>query len=92
VAVIDSRPVPLHVEGVTTSSPLVTAEVVGAGRDDEGRWRTTIRISVVGVVPPGEHHATVTAFSNDATYPELRVPIVIHGRPVATAARTTRPK
>lgn len=92
ISVIDSRREPLHLEGATTSSKLVSVEIVGAGRDDEGRWRSTIKVTVAGDVPPGEHHATVTLFSNDATYPELRVPLIIHGRPVTTAARPQSPR
>jgi len=91
IAVIDSRPAPLHLEGATTSSNLASVEIGAAERDEEGRWRSTIKVTVAGNVPPGEHHATVTLFSNDATYPELRVPLIIHG-PSAAAANDRRPR
>lgn len=86
ISVIDGRDRPLTIEGATSSSNLAAIEIVSASRDEEGRWITTIRVTVAGDVPPGEHRATITLFSNDSAYPELRVPLGIVGRPLATAA------
>lgn len=87
IAVIDSRRVPLHLEGATCSSDLLSVGIGEAGRDEEGRWRTTVKVTVAGTVPPGEHHATVTVFSNDATYPVFRVPFTIVGPAASVADR-----
>jgi hypothetical protein len=86
ISVTDGRSTPLTIEGATSSSDFVAVKIVGAGRDEDGRWCTTIKVTVAGEVPPGEHHTSVTMFSNDPAYPELRVPLIIAGRPVATAA------
>ncbi len=73
----DLRAQPLHVTGVHTSSPHLEARVTQAGRDDQGHASYKIVITVAAELPAGRHEEIVGLLTDDAGYPEVRIPVTI---------------
>jgi hypothetical protein len=70
----DSRPQPLAITRVITSSESVAAsfEPIDARR---GSWR--IQVSLREALPQGRHHENLAIVTNDDLYRELRIPITV---------------
>jgi hypothetical protein len=50
------------------------------------------RVTVQGLIPPGKHPAIVCITTDDPSYPEIRVPVVIVGpKSVGAIAEKTEP-
>jgi hypothetical protein len=79
--VIDWRSKPFAITAVQTTSPKLTARVIGETRDDQGRLTRTIRLDLANDFPDGRREETLTIITDDPLYRELRVPIVVVKRP-----------
>jgi hypothetical protein len=77
----DVRPHPLNITAVRSTSPKITASVVGEARDAAGHLVRTLRIQLADDVPEGRHEETLSIYTDDSTYRDLRVPITIIKRP-----------
>lgn len=90
---IDLRPHALSITAVRLTSMKVTASVVGEARDAAGHLVRTIRINIADDFPEGRHEETLTIYTDDPTYRDLRVPVTIIKRPrqrvTATPAEAT---
>jgi hypothetical protein len=77
ITLTDLRPKPLAVTGLDSTSPHLTARLLGKPRDTQGRRVQGIRIEVAEDFPEGRHRETVTLFTNDPLYRELHIPVTV---------------
>jgi hypothetical protein len=75
--VIDRRTKSFTVTAVQTTSEKLTARVTGEMRDDQGRVVRTVRLGVAGDFPDGRRDETLTIFTDDPLYRELKVPVTV---------------
>ncbi|MCS6864524.1 MAG: DUF1573 domain-containing protein [Gemmataceae bacterium] len=76
LTITDKRPKPLTVKKVTTSAPYLTAELVPvANTPAEAPQLQTIRVQLTAQAPVGHRDEVVVLYTDDPTYPELRVPV-----------------
>lgn len=89
VEVFDHRQEPLTILDVKSSSELVAAEIGETIRDESaGATRYQILLTAAGDCPPGRKHLLVTIHTDDATFSDLRVPVLIEGpKPTSRAPR-----
>lgn len=88
IVVTDMRDETLSIEGMRCTSDLVQLTVEAPRFNEHGFREFPIQMTIAGKVPPGKHVAVVRIFTNDSSYPELRVPLWIYGpeRPAAQIA------
>ena len=91
LVVTDYRSEPLSVEGVSCSSPLVQLELGTSDADADGNVRHRVQVKLAATIPPGVHRALVRIYTNDATYRELKVPLVIQGQSAAVPQTAVAP-
>jgi hypothetical protein len=77
ITVTDSRPRPLAITSVQPSSPYLRVRVGEPRRDPAGHWARALQVEVAADCPPGRHDAVLRILAEDATYPELNVPVTI---------------
>lgn len=87
VTVSDSRPNPGQILSVKVSSPYAEATLLGRKITPEHGIETEIEVVVSADVPPGRHEALITIETDDPHSPQLRVPMLMHGRQPAEPAR-----
>jgi hypothetical protein len=75
--VIDGRGKPFTVTSVQTSSQKLTARVTTEARDDRGRTVRTIQFRVGDDYPAGRRDETLTIYTDDPLYGELKVPVTV---------------
>lgn len=80
LTVTDSRPRSLTVTAVETSSPRLRAKLEGAQAGPDGRQACKVRVEVPPDCPEGRHAEVVHLHTDDATYPELEVPVIVTKR------------
>lgn len=78
VTVIDSRLQSLNVTDVECSSPLIQVGEVRSIRQRD-RVEHVLEVVVPGEVPPGQHRAILTFHTDDFAFPQIVVPIFVHG-------------
>jgi hypothetical protein len=77
ISVIDRRPRPLMITAAQSSTPHVRVRVGEPRSDPAGYWTRSIQVEVAADCPAGRHDAVLRILADDATYPELNVPITI---------------
>jgi len=75
----------LSILDVSSSSSIVQA-VIGRDRVSAEGQRTAEVLVTVGAVPPGKHQVFVEIVTDDPEYPQVRVPVLVIGPPVAKSA------
>jgi len=76
ITITDHRPRPLRVTAVRSSAPALHVTV-----GESTRTTTQVKLAVGDDFPPGRHEETVSIYTDDARYSELRVPVTINRRP-----------
>lgn len=80
VTISDFRPEsadkPMKVTGVTGSSTLFTAELVGQ-YNHEGASRTSISVQFRENAPEGRHRGVINIATDDALFPMIQVPVMV---------------
>lgn len=93
VSVTDSRSKPLAITAVHTSSPHLKAAVIGRTADAQGHVTHRIRLALEAAYPEGRHEDTLSIFTDDPAYAELRVVVTVLKRPrqqvIATPSQAT---
>jgi hypothetical protein len=77
LTVTDARTIPLTVRQAILNSPGVTAALSEPMRDPQGRTSQRVTLKVAPDYPPGRHQEELHLYTNDAPYPELKVPVTI---------------
>jgi hypothetical protein len=77
ITVHDRRPRPLAVTAVQPSTPHLRVRVGEPRQDPAGGWTRSIQVEVAADCPAGRHDAVLRILADDATYPELNVPVTI---------------
>jgi hypothetical protein len=93
LVVTDLRASPFHLKSVRCGSDFVGVELLPEepARTGEPR-KMKARVTVQGLIPPGKHPAIVCITTDDPSYPEIRVPVVIVGpKSVGAIAEKTEP-
>lgn len=75
IRMTDLRPQPLTVEAVETSAPGLQARLAGEETDSSGRLVRKIQLHVD--VSDGGHEETLSLYTNDPFYREIKVPVSI---------------
>ena len=93
LVVTDLRASPFHLKSVRCASDFVAVELLPdePARTGEPR-KMKARLTVQGVIPPGKHQAIVCITTDDPSYPEIRVPLVIHGPKSIGALANEKPE
>ncbi|HEV3261061.1 MAG TPA: DUF1573 domain-containing protein [Gemmataceae bacterium] len=81
VTLTDLRPQPLSIAAVRTSSPELKSDVKGSSADPSGHQVYTISLQVTEDYREGRHDETLSIYTDDPNYRELRVPVTIVKRP-----------
>jgi hypothetical protein len=77
ISVIDRRARPLAITAALPSMPHLRIRVGEPRHDPAGYWTRTLQVEVAADCPPGRHDAVLRILADDATYPELNVPVTI---------------
>jgi hypothetical protein len=77
ITVTDRRPQPLAITAVQSSFPYLRVHIGEPRRDPGGLWTRALQVEVAADCPPGRHDAVLRILADDATYPELNVPITV---------------
>lgn len=75
LAITDSRPTPLTVLRAVSTSPHLTATVAAPAPGADGVRRQTVTLALAADAPAGHREETVVLQTDDAAYPEFRVPV-----------------
>jgi hypothetical protein len=75
--VIDRRSKPFAISAVQTTSEKLTARITGEMHDDQGRVVRTVQLHVNDDFPDGRRDETLTIFTDDPLYRELKVPVTV---------------
>ncbi|MFQ5734140.1 MAG: DUF1573 domain-containing protein [Planctomycetaceae bacterium] len=86
LAVIDLPKTGLKLTGVSCKSKLATVKLDKTVTDEFGHNRHLVSVTVAGNVPPGRHNTTIVITTDNATYPRIRVPLMLFGPVPRTAA------
>jgi hypothetical protein len=81
LAVRDSRPRPLSVTAVESSSPHLRARPGPVRTDSAGRRVQIVPVEIAADCPPGRHDEVLRLVTDDSAYPTLEVPVSIVKRP-----------
>jgi len=81
VAVTDLRPRPLSIAAVRTTSPELKSDLKERSVDRSGHQVRKISVRVSADYPEGHHDETLSIYTDDPNYRELRVPVTIVKRP-----------
>lgn len=73
----DFRPHPLAVADVRTTSPHLQSRVTSTSQDEAGHRVYKIGLQVAAALPEGRHDETVSIYTDDREYAELRVPVTV---------------
>ncbi len=73
----DLRPKPLTITRVEVSSSKLKTQTSPKYRDVQGHWATRIHLEVAADYPDGRHDEVLHIYTDDARYPDLRVPLTI---------------
>jgi hypothetical protein len=86
VTLTDIRAMPLRITAVEPSTPRLRARLLGQGRDERGHWVGKICLDLAGELEPGRHVETLSIYTNDPVYPQLKVPVTIIRQSVAAVS------
>jgi hypothetical protein len=88
LAVADRRAKPLTVVKVSTSSPHLTAAVGPVVAPAGGTRSQAVTVKLAADAPPGHRDETVVLLTDDAEYPEFRIPVRVFKRASGAVAAT----
>lgn len=71
----DDRAAPFRVTRIDASNSHLTVSIEGTNQKE-----TSIRVEVAADFPEGRHEETVSIFTSDPLYPELRIPVTVNKR------------
>ena len=77
LTLVDTRPQPLRIESLHTSSPFLKARVVGQARTDAGHRQIKLALELAATCPVGQHSETLAIHTTDAEYRTLVVPVAV---------------
>jgi hypothetical protein len=77
LTLIDRRPQPLRITSILTNTPAVQVVSSPPNRAAEGHWVSTMNLQVLPECPEGRHEHSLSIFTDDPFYPELRVPFTV---------------
>lgn len=80
VVITDTREGSWTVQGSSVSLPFVTVSVDQPRRNESGALELPLEVTVAGRVPAGRHKGLISVFTDDAAYPELKIPLLIQGQ------------
>ena len=83
LTLIDTRPRPLRVEQVHTSSKFLKARIVNQSKNAEGHRQIKLAVDLSGDCPPGQHSASLAIETGDPEYHRLIVPVAVTMSPSA---------
>jgi hypothetical protein len=86
VILTDRRPRPLTITAVQLATPQLHAQTGTPHANAAGRRACAVRVEVAADCPEGRHEDVLRILTDDATYPELDVPVTV----VKHAARAVR--
>jgi hypothetical protein len=81
ITVTDTRPKPLAVTAVRSSSSKLTGRLGEEGRDAAGNWYRKVGIEVADDCPEGRQEEFLVLSTNDQVYPDLKILVTVHKRP-----------
>jgi hypothetical protein len=77
--VADGRKKSFEILDVETTSDLAAPVIGERSITPNGEWMQTVQVTIPGELPPGRQTVMLRIRTSDADYPELRVPLVLHG-------------
>lgn len=77
VTVTDLRAKPFTVTRVQSSSPHLAASITQQARDGQGHWIGKVNLELSASFPEGHHAETISIYTDDPAYAELKVPVTI---------------
>jgi hypothetical protein len=80
ITITDRRTPPLLVRSVGSSAPFLRTHL-GELRRNGAAWVRTVGVELLQECPEGHHQETVSIYTSDPLYPELKVPVTIVKRP-----------
>jgi hypothetical protein len=81
IRLTDLRPQPLTLTAVTASATWLQAHLAGEEHDNSNHLIRVVQLRVTEDVPQGSHEETLSIFTNDPAYPEIRVPVSVVKKP-----------
>lgn len=87
ITITDRRRRPLSVTHVASSAPALAAHL-DSQQDEGGQRVCKVRFHLARDYPVGRREETIAIYTDDSTYPELRVPVTIIKRPYQRLAVT----
>lgn len=79
LVVTDFRAKTLDVTSVQCASPLIEVRLGETNVDAQGNSQIRVAVTLNSHVPAGRHQALVRIRTDDPKYPQLEVPIIVHG-------------
>jgi hypothetical protein len=80
VVITDTRNQSWTVHGVSVTLPFVNVAVGEPKHTAAGTFEVPLEAAVAADVPPGRHHGVITVHTDNAEYPELKIPVLVQGR------------
>jgi hypothetical protein len=77
VTLTDIREKHLQMTTVATTTRGLKAHLLGQGHDAQRRWTAKIQLDVTAELEPGRHTETLSLYTDDPSYQQLRVPVTI---------------
>jgi hypothetical protein len=77
IRLTDLRPQPLTVTAVASSATWLQAHQAAEERDGSGRLIRIVQLRVAENAPQGAHEESLSLFTNDPGYPEIKVPVSV---------------
>jgi hypothetical protein len=77
IRLTDLRPMPLTVTAVASSATWLHARQAAEERDGSGRLIRIVQLRVAENAPQGAHEESLSLFTNDPGYPEIKVPVSV---------------
>ena len=88
ITLLDRRSEPLAIRVVTTTSPKLHAVQSEPRRDADGHTIYTIQLEVAPDFPEGRHDETLSIYTTDGDFRELRVPVTVIKKQHLTVSAT----
>lgn len=77
--VTDGRKKPFEILNVEVNSEMVTPVVGERTLSSSGEWSQSVTVTIPGALPSGKHQVLLRIRTSDLDFPELRVPLMLHG-------------
>jgi hypothetical protein len=77
IRLTDLRSEPLHILELHTTSPALQARLAGEEHDATGHLVRKVQLTVGADLTGGRHEEILSLFTNDAAYPEIKIPVTV---------------